>query len=145
MRLLVPSAALLVALATGLGAWRWRVAPLFAHPCPPESPGSCASCHRMQIPADHTPEFQSQKHGRPARANRSECLGCHEERSCRDCHARQPPPWHGEEFRHPGRGARERAMHVREASARRAACLECHQPSYHRQCAACHRPGEHEK
>ncbi len=136
------SAGLALAAMTIAAAY-WAQQPTPGAPCQAPSDGVCSNCHRGSVPMTHTAEFLGEQHGRPARNDRTLCLGCHDEEDhCQRCHLDQQPEWETDAFRHPGRGPKERREHARIASAHADTCMECHRPKQHAQCAGCHRADE---
>ncbi|HJP02133.1 MAG TPA: hypothetical protein QF764_10225 [Planctomycetota bacterium] len=107
-----------------------------------EDSSNCSSCHEGSVQQTHVSEFLLESHGQAARADRQDCLGCHQPESCDDCHLDQAPLWHTEAFCNPGLSAENRDVHSSEGRSRRSDCLECHATRFFVQCGDCHDPLE---
>ena len=55
---------------------------------------SCASCHSLEKPADHSSAWLNFGHGNAAGIDRSRCAVCHRSDYCIRCHQESPPVSH---------------------------------------------------
>jgi hypothetical protein len=83
---------------------------------------TCAECHRLMPPDDHTNFWRRRGHGITARMDRARCSACHESDSCERCHAETVPS------NHRGMWGGTKSLH----------CLTCHMPLAEEGCSACH-------
>jgi hypothetical protein len=109
-----------------------------------EAEEDCSTCHARSALQTHTRDFIEKEHGPIALADRTSCLGCHEdtEDDCDDCHLSQAPDWHTNDFQNPVLGTVETREHIRIANIHRDTCAECHNTTYMTRCVECHRPEE---
>jgi hypothetical protein len=84
---------------------------------------TCAACHRVEAPANHTHGFRLKGHGLLASMDRTACSVCHEPSSCEACHAETLPTSHG------GMWGGTKSLH----------CLTCHTPLEQNGCVVCHK------
>ncbi len=84
---------------------------------------SCADCHTLRPPDDHTNVFRRRTHGITATLDRDRCAACHQPDSCESCHAEVLP------VTHVGNWGGTRSRH----------CLGCHFPLRANGCVTCHR------
>ncbi len=84
---------------------------------------SCQTCHREQLPRDHTHHWRRRGHGLAASIDRSRCSTCHRSDACDRCHESTRPMSHGGTFGAP------RSRH----------CTSCHLPVSATGCFTCHK------
>ena len=83
---------------------------------------TCAQCHQIEAPENHTPFWHQRAHGIVAMVDRENCAACHEPTSCERCHMEAKPSSHTPTFGRPLDGH----------------CRVCHQPLRAEGCSACH-------
>jgi nitrate/TMAO reductase-like tetraheme cytochrome c subunit len=100
-----------------------------------KAPGTCDVCHPTSFdkrPATHGLSTWATTHGKPAKADRPQCLMCHEEAACRTCH--------GVEMPHPSGWTDGATGHSRVADEGRQTCAKCHAGGL-AFCSMCHHEG----
>lgn len=102
-----------------------QVDPMFCATCHDEQT-SCADCHRITKPSNHTVAWNRKTHGILAGWDRMNCAVCHEEDSCMKCHESTQPTSHRGSFGPP------QDTH----------CVQCHFPPENN-CTICHENIEH--
>lgn len=115
---------------------------------------TCARCHLVEPPANHTAAWRLRAHGFAARMDRQNCAACHMPDSCDRCHAETEPQSHVGPW---GDGLSTHCLgcHFPLASN---GCVTCHKatpghlqavpkPAWHTpamNCTQCHKPGQGE-
>lgn len=84
---------------------------------------SCAECHQLVPPDDHTEFWRRRGHGFVAGLDRSRCQTCHQPSYCNQCHSESRP------LSHSGSWGGTLSLH----------CLSCHLPVQQTSCLTCHR------
>jgi hypothetical protein len=96
---------------------------------------SCAECHALTRPRDHTITWREEDHGPEAVADRSRCSTCHASDSCEACH-RLPPRSHSPMAQWVNPRGSGPEGHAAAARLGQRACFACH--TFESSCTQCH-------
>lgn len=100
---------------------------------------TCAQCHRVMEPANHTQTWRERGHGLVAGLDRESCTSCHQQDSCQRCHEEVRPRSHRAGW---GTTAERHCLSCHPGDLEGAGCAACHRgtPSHARATA---RPSWH--
>jgi hypothetical protein len=87
------------------------------------SESSCATCHEIDPPQDHTNYWRRRGHAFSAAFDRDRCAACHQPDACNRCHEQALP------LSHAGSWGGTLSNH----------CLSCHFPLRREGCVTCHK------